>query len=373
MKHSPRPALAHLHDALDELDRRDLRRHRAAPFRSARPTFCSNDYLGLTNAQLAPAEASPSASFGAGASRLVSGEAPAHGALERAVAGWLGAEGALAFTSGYAANLGLLSSLTGPSDLVVSDALNHASLVDGCRLGRAEVVIVPHLDLDAVRDSLSRSGGRRAWVVTESYFSMDGDVPDLGALRSICDDAGAGLLVDEAHALGVLGPDGRGLCAEAGIVPDALVGTFGKAFGRQGAFVAGDAVLADWLWNRARSFVFSTGLSPAIAESTLRAFEHARAHPELRATCLTRARTLRDGLARFGATGRAGPIVPLRIGASASAVELASTAQARGLHVLAIRPPTVPAGTARLRLTATASHSEDDVAFAIETLSALLC
>ncbi len=372
MKHPPRPALAHLHDALDELGRRDLRRHRGAPFRSARPTFCSNDYLGLANARLSPVAASPSAADGAGASRLVSGEAPAHGALERAIADWLGAEGALTFTSGYAANLGLLSSLTGPSDLVISDALNHASLIDGCRLGRAEVVVVPHLDLDAVRDALSRSAGRRTWVVTESYFSMDGDAPDLVALRAICDDAGAGLLVDEAHALGVLGPDGRGLCAEAGIVPDALVGTFGKAFGRQGAFVAGDAVLADWLWNRARSFVFSTGLSPAIAESALRAFAHARAHPELRATCLARGATLRAGLAQFGATGRTGPIVPLVIGDAASAVELASNAQARGLHVLAIRPPTVPDGTARLRLTATASQSDDDIAFAIETLSALL-
>ena len=369
VKHPARPALAHLRAALEALERGALLRTRAAPHRCPRPSFCSNDYLGLAGLDF---DGARTASPGAGASRLVTGEADAHVALEKSLASWLGAETALTFTSGYAANVGLISSLAGAGDVVISDALNHASLVDGCRLARAEVRVVPHLDLDAVRGALVDARGGRAWVVTETYFSMDGDSPDLAALRLLCDEAGAGLIVDEAHALGVLGPDGRGLCAAAGVVPDALVGTFGKSFGRQGAFVAGDAVLTEWLWNRARSFVFSTGLSPAIAASVSRAIEHARANPELRATCLARAAALREGLRRFGASGGPGPIVPLHIGSPERALSIAAAAQAGGVHVLAIRPPTVPLDTARLRLTATAAHTADDVAVAIDVLSALL-
>jgi 8-amino-7-oxononanoate synthase len=305
---------------------------------------------------------------------LVSGEAPEHAALEGALAAWLQTDSALLFSSGYAANVGLLGALASAGDRVVSDALNHASIIDGCRLSRADVVVVPHLEVEPVRRALRapRAAGARAWVVTESYFSMHADSPDLRALRAVCDEAGAGLLVDEAHALGVLGPDGRGLCAAAGVVPDALVGTLGKAFGRQGAFVAGDDVLRHWLWNRARSFVFSTGLSPATAESARWAFEHARATPALRATCLARSAELREQLAPFAPSAPAGPIVPIVLGDAERAVAVARAARAQGLHVQAIRPPTVPAGQARLRLTATALQSADDVAFATSTLRALL-
>jgi 8-amino-7-oxononanoate synthase len=252
--------------------------------------------------------------------------------------------------------------LAGPADLIVSDALNHASLIDGARLSRARIEVVPHLDVAAVDRALRRPRPGRAFVVTESYFSMDADSPDLAALRSVCDERGAALLVDEAHALGVLGPDGRGLCVEAGVSPDALVGTFGKAFGAGGAFVAGCPALVAWLWNRARSFVFSTGLSPAVAAAALRGIRTARQEPARRARVLAAAARLRAGLDRLGLRplGR-GPILPCIIGEPGRAVRFAAALQAQGIDVRAIRPPSVPAGTARLRFTVTAAHTEADI------------
>ncbi len=236
MKQGPPPALRFLDEAIVEADRARLLRTRPAPRSGLEITFCSNDYLGLAQRM------SPASPSGAGASRLVSGERTEHVDLEMASADLVRLPEALAFTSGYAANLGLLSALAGPEDLVVSDALNHASIVDGARLSRARVAIVPHLDLGAVERALAEHTGqralaehtgqralaehtgqralaerkaRRAFVVTESYFSMDADSLDLAAMRRLCDAHGAALLVDESHALGVLGPEGRGLCAEA--------------------------------------------------------------------------------------------------------------------------------------------------------------
>lgn len=359
---STRASLAHLVPALADLAARDLLRDRPAPYAGSRPSFCSNDYLGL-----AGTDVGFNGPGGAGGSRLVVGENEAHLELEGALAAWLGTDAALLLSSGFAANVGLVTALAGPDDLIVSDALNHASLIDGCRLSRAAVTVVPHLDADAVARALSAPRRGRAWVVTESYFSMDADVPDLKALRSICDDAGAGLLVDESHALGVFGDGGRGLCHEAGVVPDALVGTLGKAFGRQGAFVAGERVLIEWLWNRCRSFVFSTGLSPSLARSALWSFQTATATAERRERCLGNALALRGMLAPLRPAGR-GPIVPLVIGDSGLAVRAARIISARGVHVQAIRPPTVPSGTARIRLTATAAHTSADLAFAAETI-----
>jgi len=233
VKHSPPPALAFLAARLDELEAADLLR-KPLPSRTAPGlSFCSNDYLGLASRR------APDAPLGAGASRLVSGNTDEHRQLEGALAEWLGVAKALVFTSGYAANVGTLAALASRDDTILSDALNHASLVDGARLSRAEIVVYPHLDVAAVRAALASRTQRRCWVVTESYFSMDADSPDLRALRVACDEAGAGLIVDEAHALGVFGPEGRGLCAQEGVEPDVLVGTLGKAFGAGGAFVAG--------------------------------------------------------------------------------------------------------------------------------------
>ncbi len=358
MKHSEAvpAALWFLRGALRDLEGQGLLR-RPAPVRApGARVFCSNDYLGLAD------RPGLAVTTGAGASRLVSGDHTEHVALERAVADWLGAASALVFTSGYAANVGILSALAEAGDLIVSDSLNHASLIDGARLSRARVVVVPHLDVAAVAAALAMPRTGRAWVVTESYFSMDADTPDLPALRRVCDDQGAGLIVDEAHAVGVLGPEGRGLCAAAGVVPDVLVGTFGKAFGAGGAFVAGCSDLREWLWNRARSFVFSTGLSPASAAGARSALEVAITEPSRRATTALRATELRDGLHALGIRPLGfGHIVPWVVGDAQTAVDHARAISARGALVQAIRPPSVPMATARLRLTVTAQHSASDV------------
>ena len=353
MKQTP-TTLSFLTDALAELDARGALRRRPSPSAPDAISFCSNDYLSLADRTFGGG-----APVGAGASRLVSGERAEHVQLERALAEWLGIDAALTFSSGYAANVGLISALVSPSDLIVSDALNHASIIDGARLSRATVCIVPHLDLDATARALrGRAAGQRAWVVTESYFSMDADGPDLAALRRICDDYGAALVVDEAHALGVLGPDGRGRCAEASVVPDVLVGTFGKAFGGGGAFVGGCALLVAWLWNRARSFVFSTGMSPLLALAALDGLELSRRQPALRHAVLAATGRFREGLASRGiAAAGFGHIVPWIIGPSQRAMTVAGELRARGIDVAAIRPPSVPDGTARIRFTITARHT----------------
>lgn len=357
MTRSVHGPLAHLHDALRDLERSGLRRRPPLPHSDNALSFCSNDYLGLAG-RTAPT----GASTGAGGSRLITGERAAHVELERAFAEWLGVETCLAFASGYAANVGALAALAAPGDLIVSDALNHASLIDGARLARARVAIVRHNDLEAIADALATRAERRAWVVVESYYSMDADGPALGELRGICDAQNAALYVDEAHALGVLGPGGRGRCAEAGVTPDVLVGTLGKAFGSQGAFVGGASILRDWLWNRARSFVFSTGLAPVSAVAARLALEEVVRTPELRRHVAEMADYLRGRIEDLGLSPMGfGHVVPILLGDSARAVTMSQRLAERSIFVPPIRPPTVPEGTARLRLTVTAHHREDDI------------
>lgn len=367
VKQSRRDPLAHLAAGLRALDEQHLlRRPDGAPPSDA-ISFCSNDYLGLASRTAADT------ALGAGASRLIAGDHDAHRSLESSLASWLGTESALVFTSGYAANVGAISALAQPGDLVVSDALNHASIIDGARLSRARIAVVPHNDTDAVRKTLASRTESHAWVVVESYYSMDADGPDLAALRRACDELGAGLFVDEAHALGVFGPEGRGRCADAGIVPDILVGTFGKALGGQGAFVAGRAVLRDWLWNRARSFVFSTGLAPVSAVGAHEALGIVRSQPDLRLAVQRLSERLRRGLGAAQAHRSMeapqilgfGHIIPVVSGSSASALVLAARLRARGIHVHAVRPPTVPEGLARVRLTVSAQHTQADIDRAI--------
>lgn len=366
MTHPPRDPLARYEALLLDLDRLGLRRRTPRVEREGRPSFCSNDYLGLSG------RFRSQSAQGSGASRLIAGEQLEHGALEEALATWLRTESALAFTSGYAANVGAVSALARPGDLVVSDALNHASLVDGARLSRARVVVTPHNDLDAIAAALAMRSEESAWVLVESYYSMDADGPDLARLRAICDEAGAGLYVDEAHAVGVFGPDGRGRAAEAGIAPDVLVGTLGKAFGSQGAFVAGRRPLRDWLWNRARSFVFSTGLSPAAADAGRLALEESVRRPDLRERALGLAATLREELRSLGhVVPGFGHVVPVIAGTSEAACALSAALAERGLHVPPIRPPTVPPGGARLRLAITATHDEKDIGFVVDAFRAL--
>jgi 8-amino-7-oxononanoate synthase len=368
VKHGTPPALRFLDDAIADADRAALLRTRPPPATGLEVTFCSNDYLGL--AHRAPP---PSRPAGAGASRLVAGERTDHVELEGEVAQLVGLPAALVFTSGYAANLGLLSALAGADDLIVSDALNHASIVDGARLSRAKVIIVPHLDLAAVERALATTSRRRAFVVTESYFSMDADAPDLQGLRRVCDDHGAALVVDEAHALGVLGPSGAGLCAAAGIQPDAMTGTFGKSFGAGGAFVAGSPTLITWLWNRARSFVFSTGLSPAIAAAATANLRLARTEVHLRERTLSSATLFRDGLARLGVAPLGfGHVVPWVVGEPGAAVRASEALRADGIDVRAIRPPSVAPGTARLRFAMTATHRPADIERVLTAVERLL-
>jgi 8-amino-7-oxononanoate synthase len=343
---------------------------------SAFVSFCSNDYLGLSAhpALLAAAAATARAEgFGAGAARLVAGDLPAHRALEAQLAAFTSRSSALLFPTGYQTNVGVMGALAGPQDLIVSDAANHASIIDGCRLSRATVAVYPHGDAPAARALLAAPGTfRHRFVVTESLFSMDGDVAPLGDLAAAAQAADAIFIVDEAHALGVLGPQGRGLCAAAGVRPDVLVGTLGKAFGAAGGFAAGSRPLRTLLLNRARTFVYTTGLPPPVAAAAaagvaLAATDEGDAR---RARLASHCRRLTDRLLdlRLLAARPAGPILPIVLGDDRRALSVAAHLRSRGFFVAPIRPPTVAEGTARLRITLSADHTPAEV----DALSAAL-
>lgn len=323
--------------------------------------------LGLGTGALPLPTVSRETHLGAGAARLISGTAMEHVALENALASWLGTEAALLFSSAYAANLGVVSALAAPGDVIFSDALNHASLIDGCRLSRAKVVVVPHRDLPALAQALAAAppapGGTR-WVVTESYFGMDGTSPDLPALRACCDHAEAALVVDEAHSIGTFGAEGRGLCWAAGVQADVLTGGFGKAFGLQGGFVACSAVVRAWLWNRARSFVFSTATSPWLSARALEKLAGLRSSEALRERLRSHCQRLEARLLAEGVElpkGRHGPVFPILFGSEDATLQAASTLRSLGVLAHPIRPPTVPPGTARLRVTLRADLREDEI------------
>jgi 8-amino-7-oxononanoate synthase len=370
--------------ALRELEARSLRRRRvtvaqrlgstgAAVVVDGRPcvNFCSNDYLGLaTSAEAAEAMAlcARAQGTGAGASHLVTGHGPEHEALERELAQFTGRERALLFSTGYMANLGVATALVDRGDLVLGDRLNHASLIDAARLPPgAQARRYAHGDAQAAHEELARFAAGHpaaaAFVLTDGLFSMDGDLAPLPALARAARAHGATLVVDDAHGLGVLGDEGRGSCEYFGLgsadVP-VLVGTLGKALGSFGAFVAGDAALVDWLVQRARSYVYTTALPQPVAAAT-------RANLRLVATQPWRRERLRANVARFRETARArglalaetaagSPIQPVLLGDAAAAVAASEALYAAGYRVAAIRPPTVPAGSARLRVTLSAAH-----------------
>jgi len=340
-------------------------------------SFCSNDYLGMaTNPALlsAAAAAFTRSGFGASGSRLVCGTFPEHLALEAALAALVGAEAALLFPTGYQANLGTLAALAGPGDLIVADRSVHASLIDGCRLSRAKLSIYPHRDLSRAEKHLRRLGGaaRRRLLVTESLFSMDGDVAPLGDLAALAEANDALLLVDEAHAIGCLGPRGAGLCAHFGIRPDVLVGTLGKALGASGAFVAGSAALRAYLLNHARSFLFTTALPPPLAAAASASLDivSSAAGDSLRRSLLAAAASLRSALA-LAPDPSASPIIPFILGDDAAALHASSHLRDRGFLVQPIRPPTVREGAARLRLTVSAKHTPEQVARLAASLAEL--
>ena len=331
-------------------------------------SFATNDYLGLAGHPALSAAASAEAEqngYGSGASRLVSGEGPAHLALEQDLANFLGAPSVLLFPTGYQTNMGVLTSLAGPSDLIVSDAANHASVIDGCRLSRARVVIYPHGDSEVASLALETRGSfRRRILVTESIFSMDGDRAPLLNLAAAVRKHEAVLVVDEAHAIGVAGPEGRGLCAEHHIVPDVLIGTLGKSLGTSGGFAAGSDALRSFLINRARSFIFATAAPMPCVAATRAALALAtgpdgqrRRERSNQLAARLRSHLLRAGLQPLGAD----LLVPIILGSERDALAVSDRLFADGILAPAIRPPTVPAGTSRLRITISAAHDSDDV------------
>ncbi len=363
---------------LADLDRKGLRRS-LEPLSSAQGAvvevggrrlvnLCSNDYLGLAgDARLrrAAAEAALAHGAGAGASRLVAGDLEIHGRLEAALAGLHRAGAALLFNSGYHANAGVPAALVGRDDAVFSDVLNHASIVDGALLSRAELVRYRHLDLDELEGLLRASRARRKLVVTDAVFSMDGDAAPLRPLADLCGRHGAMLYVDEAHAVGVLGPTGAGLAEAEGVKDrvDVEMGTLGKALGAFGAYVAVEARLRDLLVSRARSFVFTTALPPAACGAALQALELVRGEPGRRARLHRLMARMKAGLAArgFDVARVVSPIFPVVLGSEARALAAARALGERGFFVRAIRPPTVPRGTSRLRVALSAGHDEAQV------------
>jgi 8-amino-7-oxononanoate synthase len=327
--------------------------------------FGANDYLGLAgDSRLAAAaqRATEQEGCGAGASPLVTGHSNAHAELERHLAEFEGSEAALAFTSGFAANCGTVGALVGTGDAIYADAKNHASLIDGCRLSRAEIHIYRHGDADHLAELLRDSSRyRRRLIVTDSLFSMDGDLAPLMQLAELAEAHCAMLMVDEAHATGVFGAHGRGVAEHLEVENGVHIrmGTLSKALGSAGGFVSGRRTLIDWLVNRARSYVFSTAFPPAVAAAAIAALQIVRDEPPRRQELLTRAAMLREKLASQGwNVGRSeSQIIPLYIGQPELTMQLVETLRKQGLFVPGIRPPSVPPGESLLRISLSWAHT----------------
>ncbi len=333
----------------------------------------SNNYLGLANhptLKEAAKEALDRYGCGSGASRLISGNMTAHEDLEQHLARFKGTEAALVFNSGYQANVGVIATLVEKGDVVLSDELNHASIIDGCRLARASVSVYRHCDMNHLKNLLEEAPPKsHKLIVTESVFSMDGDIAPLREMVELAERYGAMMMVDEAHATGVRGPNGAGVVAELGIGAEIMVqmGTLGKALGAFGAYVAGSAELKELLINRARSFIFTTALPPvvlAMASAAVKLVEKEQA----RQSALQRnTEQLRKGLNKFGySVGGSTQIIPVIIGNEQSCMQLATQLLESGIYVQGIRPPTVPVGTSRLRITTMATHTAKQMDRALE-------
>ncbi len=386
-KHEPRGLAPHdpllifqrLADQLAEIERRGLMRRRIAREGPQGPrivvdgreylAFCSNDYLGLANHPRiveAAIDAALRHGVGEGASHLLSGHSVVHERLEAKLAEFVEMPRALLFSSGYQANVGAITALAGPEDAIFSDALNHASLIDGVRLSRAQVVRYPHADLEFLEKALADSRARTRLVVTDGVFSMDGDIAPLPAMLELCERHDAWLLVDDAHGFGVIGPEGRGSAAHFGLRSPRIVyvGTLGKAAGVAGAFVAGAAEVVETVLQRARTYIYNTAspalLAAAVEESLqlIREEEWRRERLYRWIGALKQALHGTDVVLAPSDT----PIQPLLIGGNAEAVSASAALRERAILVPAIRPPTVPEGTARLRISLSAAHGEDDVA-----------
>jgi 8-amino-7-oxononanoate synthase len=335
--------------------------------------LCSNDYLGLANhpkVRGAAADAAMRWGAGAGASRLISGNMQPHVRLEKRLAAFKGYESALLFGSGYLANTGTIAALAGRGEVVFSDELNHASIIDGCRLSRAETFVYRHADLEHLAWGLRGASGRAALIVTDGVFSMDGDVAPLAGLVELARQHGCRLMVDEAHATGALGPGGRGSVAAAGLSGevDVVIGTLGKALGSYGAYACADRETIEYLLNSARSFVFSTAPPPPATAAGLAALDLLESQPERVERLAANAAALRGALAGQGCAVSSAEtqIVPLRVGDADLAMELCERLLARGVFAQGIRPPTVPKGSSRLRFTVMSTHRSEDLEQAAE-------
>jgi len=378
--------LANLARELENLTSQDLRR-RLTTVEEALPggrvrvdgrvllNLSSNDYLGLSQEPrliAAVREAAARWGVGAGASRLVVGHLALHEELEARLAEFKGTEAAVIFSTGYMANLGTVSALVGPGDTVFCDRLNHASIYDGIKLSGADLARFPHRDLDRLEALLQKAGSGRRLIVTDSIFSVDGDLAPLKDLVELKDRYDACLMIDEAHATGVLGPRGAGLAAALGLTQrvEVHMGTFSKALGCLGGFVAGDRRLIDYLHNRARSFIYSTAMPPPVLGAIAAALDIVTQEPERRRYLLTEAERFRHTLtqAGFDLLGSETQIVPVLAGENGPTLRLAARLRERGLMAVALRPPTVPPGRSRVRFSLSAAHTAEDLAEARQAI-----
>ena len=338
--------------------------------------FCSNNYLGLADdprLRKAAIERIEQEGVGSGASRLVCGNMAAHRELEDAIARFKGAESCLVFSTGYMANAGIISSVFGRGDMIFCDRLNHASIIDGIILSRAQFKRYPHNDMEALEGMLRCAAGfRRRGIITDSVFSMDGDIAPLDRIVELARAYDCLVMIDEAHALGVLGKNGRGAAEHFGVEEkiDIRMGTLSKAAGSFGAYCCGSKELVDFLVNKARSFIYTTAMPPAIAAASEKAVEIIRDDSSLRGRLWANTRYFKKALDETGFnTGSSQtPIIPIVVGKPAPALEFSRRLEGEGIFVGAIRPPTVPANTARLRLTVMATHTREDLDYTLEKL-----
>jgi len=341
--------------------------------------LCSNDYLGLASHRKVKEAARKAISkygFGAVASRLVSGNMTLHRELENKIADFKGTEAALLFNSGYAANTGAIPAVAGRGDLIFSDRLNHASIVDGCRLSLAEVRRYRHLDVNALERYLEHTSEDEVMyaqklIVTDGVFSMDGDIAPLDRIVELSKTYGAMVMVDEAHGTGVLGAKGRGSIEHCHVDANDItvnMGTLGKALGAYGAYVAGTKSMIDYIMNRSRSFIYSTALPPSTAAAALAAINIVENEPQRREKLHKNSRLMKEGLDSLGfeTMDSQTQIIPVLAGESSLACEMMDSLLEQGIFVLAIRPPTVPEGTARLRVTLTSQHTRSDISRALD-------
>ncbi|AIS51917.1 8-amino-7-oxononanoate synthase [Thermoanaerobacter kivui] len=337
--------------------------------------FSSNNYLGMSHhprVKAATLEAVERWGTGSGGSRLTTGNFVLHRQLEERIARFKSTEDAIVFSSGYLANLGVISALVGQGDLVLSDELNHASIIDGCRLSRATVKVFRHKDVAHLKDILlaERNSYRRCLIVTDGVFSMDGDIAPLPQLLQLAEEFQSLLMVDDAHATGVLGKRGAGTVEHFGLENKNIiqVGTLSKALGSEGGYVAGNVILIDYLRNRARSFIFSTALSPPIVAAAIAALDVLEEELYLLDQLHANVRQFYKGLKELGfeVLPTESAIIPLMVGESHRTLALSSALAEKGVFVPAIRPPTVPEGTSRLRITVMATHKPEDIQRALE-------